>query len=167
MMAQFDLSNNSSMKKNFTLDELLAQTNETKNGCLEWSKAKTSAGYSQKWDGEKISYVHRIVCEIVNGVEIGLDVLHSCDNPPCINPKHLSWGTRKENVQDMIRKNRQKLNPQKGEKHGMSKLTKQKVREIRKFRKEGVILRVLSEKYGVSIATVQRVAEYKIWKEVK
>lgn len=37
-----------------------------------------------------------------------LDVLHSCDEPACINPEHLFLGTAKDNVLDMLRKGRQR-----------------------------------------------------------
>lgn len=36
--------------------------------------------------------------------------LHSCDNPPCCNPKHLRWGSQKDNVADAIKRGRQ-VNP--------------------------------------------------------
>lgn len=46
-------------------------------------------------------------------------VLHSCDNPPCCNERHLFLGTYKDNEQDKIRKGRRtfcrrysKLNPE-------------------------------------------------------
>ncbi len=42
---------------------------------------------------------------VVNGPD-GLDVLHACDMPCCINPDHLSPGTHSENMADMSRKGR-------------------------------------------------------------
>jgi hypothetical protein len=34
------------------------------------------------------------------------EACHTCDNPPCINPAHLWWGTRSENIFDASRKGR-------------------------------------------------------------
>ena len=36
----------------------------------------------------------------------GLLVLHSCDNPSCVNPDHLRVGTQAENIQDRDAKGR-------------------------------------------------------------
>lgn len=51
---------------------------------------------------------HRIAWELANQQPLGPDdaVLHSCDNPPCVNPAHLMRGTQSDNVADMTAKSR-------------------------------------------------------------
>lgn len=81
--------------------------NET--GCWEWLGGKNKKGYGSCsfYSGESLA--HRTAYKIFKGpVEKGLFVLHSCDNPGCINPEHLSTGTHEENTLDMLTKGRQK-----------------------------------------------------------
>ena len=54
---------------------------------------------------EKIS---RVIYTLVHKKEIGKGnvIMHACDNPACVNPKHLIEGTQKENVLDMLKKGR-------------------------------------------------------------
>jgi hypothetical protein len=56
----------------------------------------------------KMIRAHRLSWEIANGVPIpdGLQVCHTCDNPPCVNPRHLWLGTNLQNVQDKVYKGR-------------------------------------------------------------
>jgi hypothetical protein len=35
-----------------------------------------------------------------------LQALHSCDNRVCVNPKHLRWGTHRDNMNDVIERGR-------------------------------------------------------------
>lgn len=58
--------------------------------------------------GKKIPiYAHRLSYEMHYGpIPKGKCILHICDNPPCVNPKHLRMGTQKDNMQDMWNKKR-------------------------------------------------------------
>ena len=64
--------------------------------CWPWLGSVSSTGYGRV--GKR--YAHRIACERTYGPPPAADsvVLHACDNPPCANPAHISWGTQSENV---------------------------------------------------------------------
>jgi hypothetical protein len=79
------------------------------DGCWEWSGSVTEKGYGQFGDGRRPNNVraHRFSWELANGpIPDGRIVLHSCDNPPCVNPAHLRLGSDAENTADMIAKGR-------------------------------------------------------------
>jgi len=88
---------------------LVSGLKETANGCLEWQRGRTSAGYGQMtWvSGEGTRYTHRLAWEMAKGpIPPGQCVLHSCDNPPCCTPEHLFLGSKAENTADMVEKGR-------------------------------------------------------------
>lgn len=72
---------------------------------------------------------------------------------------NLRWATPKENGEDNAR-----LAVSKGELHGMHKLTDEAVRDIRKRETSYV---KYAERYGVSVATIQRVIKRKGWTHVQ
>ena len=74
--------------------------------CWLWQGGKNNLGYGMIRDENKMRTSHRVSYEEHNNTSIpkGLCVMHSCDNPCCVNPNHLSVGTRKDNTQDMISK---------------------------------------------------------------
>jgi hypothetical protein len=80
----------------------------TADDCWLWNDGRRPDAYgSFHRDDGKMVGAHRFSYELANGpIPAGLHVLHSCDNPPCVNPAHLSVGTRLDNMRDMIRKGR-------------------------------------------------------------
>jgi|688.fasta_scaffold575188_2 hypothetical protein len=76
--------------------------------CWEWTAALNNIGYGMfRWASNKMRSAHRVSYELFNGpIPDGMAVCHKCDNPKCVNPKHLWVGTLKQNAQDMVAKGR-------------------------------------------------------------
>jgi hypothetical protein len=76
--------------------------------CIEAGGSPNNSGYhSTRYKGKRIG-AHRAAWMEANNAEIpeGLHVMHSCDNRKCINPEHLSLGTRYDNMRDCAAKGR-------------------------------------------------------------
>lgn len=90
-----------------TIEARIANGTEPEGDCLVWAGAKSAAGYGQIGVGGIVEYVHRVVARNAYGpCPADKEVMHSCDNRACCNPAHLSYGTRQQNVDDMIAKGR-------------------------------------------------------------
>jgi len=83
------------------------RTAHRENGCVEWTGARFATGYGVFRFRGKNARAHRVAWTLANGeIPQGIDVLHKCDNPCCVNPDHLFLGTDKDNHQDKARKGR-------------------------------------------------------------
>ena len=85
---------------------------EKTKGCWNWTGSVLTTGlpYGQFRDGKRMWKAHRWSYTYHFGaIPNGKHVMHSCDNPRCVNPLHLSIGTALDNTRDMIRKGRRVL----------------------------------------------------------
>ena len=74
--------------------------------CWVWI-AQNVNGYGRLRIKGKLKLAHRVIWELKIGrIPKGLDVLHSCDNPSCVNPQHLWLGTHQQNMKDRDKKGR-------------------------------------------------------------
>ena len=80
------------------------------NNCWIWQLNCSVTGYGQAVsmnESQKGVLAHRLSYEVFNGpIQNGKLVLHSCNKPSCVNPKHLRQGTNQDNSDDMIRAGR-------------------------------------------------------------
>jgi hypothetical protein len=139
--------------------------------CWKWVGALHAPhGYGVILRDRRLVLAHRMSWELTYGaIPPGMQVLHKCDNKPCVRPTHLWLGTQQDNVDDMISKGRRvqgAFNPLFGEDVHGSKLTSTSVRVIRRERAQGRTLAELANKFGVSIATISLVARGLHWKHV-
>lgn len=121
--------------------------------CWEWQGARfhkddPKRNYGAFRSNLKTPLAHRVAWSLRNGrlPKDNLQILHSCDNPPCCNPNHLHEGTNVDNVQDAIRKGRRI--------RSNFSLNDDQVKEIRNSKDS---LSVLAERFNTNTSTVSRI----------
>ena len=135
----------------------ISERSETVGDCIEWTgKERVKGGYGRVRIKGKLTLVHRFVFEMMIGeIPNGYDVLHSCDNPRCINPKHLSIGDHADNMGDKAMKGR-----------APSKLSSDDVAAIYSMIKEGKSCNSISKIYGVCPHTIGDIKKGVTWHHV-
>jgi hypothetical protein len=112
--------------------------------------------------GRKKARVARYVCEQANGPPPSPihEAAHNCGkgHEGCVNPSHLRWATPKENVADtLIHGTRNR-----GERQGISKLTREQVLRIRSLRYKMTPLEI-SKIMGVTDGNIRHILAGKTW----
>lgn len=134
--------------------------------CWDWLGSRHKKMWHGQWrngDGN-IELAHRAAWRLMRGpIPTGLCVLHRCDNPSCLNPKHLFLGTRSDNTHDMWDKGRARPKSSKGEKHGCAKLTDELVRDIRSSKESGV---ELARRLSITQTTICDIRKRRTWKHI-
>jgi hypothetical protein len=134
-------------------------------GCWVYKGHKNRDGYGRIFYEGNQRECHRVVWELVFGViPAGLCVCHKCDNPPCINPKHLFLGTHGDNTRDKMSKGRQRSLV--GEDCPRSKLRNEDIIQIRSRYTKGISQSELGREYKVAQSTIWRIVNSQRWKHI-
>lgn len=150
-------------------------------GCREWLACRDGDGYgvvSHPSSKHNRRATH-VALELHDGLPVlpGTVVMHSCDNPSCVEPTHLKRGTAAENTSDMIAKKRNsrgdrhwsKLRPEltlRGAKNPCAKLTAPQVLEIRERAVSGQHPAKIAADYGVTRQCVLLIVNRTNWKHL-
>lgn len=133
--------------------------------CWPWTATKLRTGYGtiNTGDATRTALAHRVCWTLHHGaIPEGKHVLHTCDNPSCVNPRHLFLGTHQDNMRDKVAKQRHP----RGERQGSAKLTTADVLDIRARRAAGTPLAVLAAEYGLHRVYVSKVARRVAWRHI-
>jgi hypothetical protein len=123
--------------------------------CFEWVMSRNAQGYGQKRIDGVLTRMNRLAAEMVHGpIPEGMVVMHTCDNPPCVNPDHLVIASHRDNVLDKYRKGR-------GHKQ---KLTASDADEIRESRGK-ITQKALAERFGVTRSTINDIQNGYTWRK--
>ena len=130
------------------------------SGCWNWIGKKDKRGYGRcSFEGRK-QFAHRISHKVFKGpIPDGLYILHSCDNPACINPDHLRIGTQAENMNDAVVRRRMPI----GEQSSMSKLSNESVMQIVEMRNSGMSIADIARNFNVEFTTVSVILRGHTW----
>jgi hypothetical protein len=132
------------------------------DSCWEW-QAGTVDGYGIFQVGPSLKRAHRVSYAIQNGsAPDDLVLRHKCDNRRCVNPGHLLPGTKKQNMEDAVARGRHAH----GERHGRSKLTAEKVLEMRSRFAAGEKVASIARAFGVCGLVAKKAITGISWKHV-
>ena len=136
------------------------------NECWNWLGAK-SLGYGKLGvKGRSVLATHISYEAHIGPIPDGMYILHHCDNPSCVNPKHLYPGTAADNIRDCLERGRFRCRDSEGEKNVRAKLTADQVREIRVEIEAGDVYPSIAAKFGVSRDTICNIKTRKTWAHI-
>lgn len=135
--------------------------------CWPWIFKLSNDRYGKFSIRGSLYLAHRIAFYLENKIDPGPElVCHTCDNPPCCNPRHLILGSSYRNIIDSVNKGRHSSVILEGERRPNSKLTNLQVKEIRWKRLLGFTYMDLGKEYNVHWSTIRLVCTT-TWDHIK
>lgn len=131
--------------------------------CWEWQAGTAPGGYGLITKEGESEIATRVVWELKYDEKPGdLNVLHKCDNPPCVNPSHLYLGDQSDNLFDHMEAEDRNY----GEDHPGAKLTENQVKDIRRKAEEGTEREELAKEYEVTVQNISAVVRKDSWTHI-
>lgn len=132
--------------------------------CVIWPFAKNTKGYgvmNPKSNSHGERAAHRAALRVhVGEPEAGQQALHGrCNNPSCVNPKHLRWGTPQDNMDDR----QVDGTANKGERNTFAKLTDAQALEIYNSSDSTAVLAL---RYGLTAPSVRNIKRRHTWRHI-
>jgi hypothetical protein len=159
------------MKKNTVDDVWRFVDKRSPDECWNWTAGLSGGGYAQFAIAGRLYQAHRVAYASANPGAIELRgpkdrsaygvLLHSCDNPKCCNPAHLSVGTQKSNMEDAVKKGRAPTN--KGEKNPSAILNMESAKVIKQRFDNGETRASIARSLGLSWSCIDMVAREARW----
>lgn len=148
-----------------TEDERFWEKVDKSGDCWEWQGACNAGGYGIFAHLGGSILAHRKIIEIEGSdIPSNLCVLHTCDNPKCVNPDHLWFGTRTDNNKDRDEKGR--LGRRDGNHNGRAKLTENDIPRIRDMLRCGAMQTEIAKWFDVHPCTISDIKHGRRWTHV-
>lgn len=146
----------------WTINRMLERSvDDPVTGCRVWNgSVNKPGGYGRIRYKYKNCRVHRLFYTLMMGpIPEGMELMHTCDNPLCINPNHLTPGTHAENIIDAYTKGRKTV--AQGPKHPRFVLTHEQAIHAIASDETGA---AIAQRLGVSKSTICRLRNGTTWK---
>ena len=159
------VTSHSGLFRGLSSEERFAKSVTKTEGCWIWKASKDKNGYGifRGMIGHTaFTRAHRYSYALHSGdLLVGMQALHTCDNPSCVNPEHLFAGTNADNMRDKANKGRSK--PRVGNLNGKAILTEPQVRRILKDPRPYT---EIATQYNVAPSTIGSIKQRVSWRHL-
>jgi hypothetical protein len=142
---------------------------EVAGDCWVWSGKKNWCGYGVAMRNGKEIRVHRLVLSAKTPIPFaGAVARHTCDNPSCIRPDHLLWGTHADNAADCVSRGRNyKFTPKLGVENRRARFSKEQIIEIWRLScEQGLSQAAIGKRFGVRQTAILSILKKYTWAHV-
>lgn len=148
------------MERDRDIERFMRKVSKSEGSCWEWLGGKKGGGYGAFYLDGKLRGAHRVALLLFKGLDIDtpLDAMHSCDNPGCVNPCHVSYGSRSENMQDASAKGRTvRVQDWRGDLNPKAKLSAEQAHEVVEMVRSGVTRSEAAKRYGITAVRASQI----------